>query len=90
MPDLQKLLPPPMRRPPKPGHPNGTNGDAPAALKNGDAPESPRTDNPGKRLSTGVKDAPADLVGWVDERMGGSTVLTAMLLRKVPKGTNWF
>ena len=33
---------------------------------------------------------PADLVGWVDERTGGSGFLTGMLYRKVPKGTNWF
>src|SRR5687767_14225121 len=37
-----------------------------------------------------VKEAPADLVGWVDERTGASGFLTGMLLRKVPKGTNWF
>src|SRR5687768_18300676 len=37
-----------------------------------------------------AKEAPADLVGWVDERMGMSGFLTGMLLRKVPKGTNWF
>ena len=91
MPDLQKLLPPPMRRPPKPGHANGAaDGDAATALKNGDAPASPKTDNPGKRLTTGAKDAPADLVGWVDERMGATSFLTALLMRKVPKGTNWF
>ena len=33
---------------------------------------------------------PGDLVGWVDERTGGSGFLTGMLYRKVPKGTNWF
>ena len=73
MPDLQKLLPPPMRRPAKPGEGNGTgngNGGSPVLEK--------------------AKEAPADLVGWVDERMGMSGFLTGMLLRKVPKGTNWF
>ena len=96
MPDFQKLLPPPMRRPPKPGHANGDgvaykNGDAPNGKpgKNG-ADASPVTDHPTKRLTTGAKDAPADLVGWVDERMGATSFLTAMLMRKVPKGTNWF
>ena len=91
MPDFQKLLPPPMRRPPKPGH---ANGNGATAYEDGETPDrvpaSPQTDDPGRRLSTGVKDAPADLVGWVDERMGGGSFLTAMLLRKVPKGTNWF
>jgi quinol-cytochrome oxidoreductase complex cytochrome b subunit len=37
-----------------------------------------------------VKEAPADLVGWMDERTGATGFLTGMLLRKVPKGTNWF
>ena len=95
---LQKLLPPPMRRPPKPGHANGT-ADGAVGFKNGDEPgedgtgrpsRSPITDDPGKRLASGAKDAPADLVGWVDERMGATSFLTAMLMRKVPKGTNWF
>jgi menaquinol-cytochrome c reductase cytochrome b subunit len=87
MPDLQKLLPPPMRRPPKPGHPAEGNGKAdgePAALREG------RTDDPGKRVTTKAIDAPADLVGWLEERFGLSGFLTAVLLRKVPKGTNWF
>ena len=37
-----------------------------------------------------LKEAPADLVGWIDERTGGASFLTGMLYRKVPKGTNWF
>ncbi len=37
-----------------------------------------------------LKEAPADLVGWVDERTGATGFLTGMLFRKVPKGTNWF
>jgi menaquinol-cytochrome c reductase cytochrome b subunit len=37
-----------------------------------------------------VKEAPADLIGWVDERSGATGFLTQMLFRKVPKGTNWF
>jgi len=37
-----------------------------------------------------LKEAPADLVGWVDERTGATGFLTQMLFRKVPKGTNWF
>ncbi|HEX7293474.1 MAG TPA: cytochrome b N-terminal domain-containing protein [Solirubrobacterales bacterium] len=100
---FEKLLPPPMRRPPKPGHANGTNGsnghsgNGATALEDGavvDAPEkngnTTRTDDAGARVLEKAKEAPADLVGWVDERMGGASFLTAMLLRKVPKGTNWF
>ncbi len=41
-------------------------------------------------LIDSAKEAPADLLGWVDERTGGSSQMTAMLFRKVPKGTNWF
>jgi menaquinol-cytochrome c reductase cytochrome b subunit len=37
-----------------------------------------------------LREAPADLIGWVDERTGGASFLTGMLYRKVPKGTNWF
>jgi quinol-cytochrome oxidoreductase complex cytochrome b subunit len=37
-----------------------------------------------------LKETPADLVGWIDERTGGASFLTGMLFRKVPKGTNWF
>ena len=37
-----------------------------------------------------AKDVPIDVVGWVDERTGATPFLTGMLLRKVPKGTNWF
>ena len=42
--------------------------------------------SPAERL----KETPADLVGWLDERTGGASFLTGMLYRKVPKGTNWF
>jgi menaquinol-cytochrome c reductase cytochrome b subunit len=37
-----------------------------------------------------AKEVPVDVIGWVDERTGGSGFLTGMLYRKVPKGTNWF
>ncbi len=37
-----------------------------------------------------TKEAGADVIGWVDERMGATGFLTGMLYRKVPKGTNWF
>jgi menaquinol-cytochrome c reductase cytochrome b subunit len=97
---LEKLLPPPMRRPPKPGHAangngNGHAGNGATALKDGAVVGAPgngngRTDDAGARFGAAAKAAPADLVGWVDERMGGASFLTAMLLRKVPKGTNWF
>ena len=40
--------------------------------------------------ASALREAPADLVGWLDERTGGSSFLTGVLYRKVPKGTNWF
>src|SRR5215210_280146 len=67
IPDI--LIPPPLKKPHKPGDEAGPNGGDPLAP---------------------VKEAPADLVGWLDERTGGTSFLTGMLYRKVPKGTNWF
>ena len=32
----------------------------------------------------------ASVVGWLDERTGGSPFLRGFLYRKVPKGTNWY
>jgi quinol-cytochrome oxidoreductase complex cytochrome b subunit len=63
-----RLLPPPMKRPGKPGS-NGNGGAA--------------------RVAEGAKDAPADLLGWLDERTSATAFLTGVLYRKVPKGTNW-
>jgi quinol-cytochrome oxidoreductase complex cytochrome b subunit len=63
---LESLIPPPLRRPGKPGEGNGA--------------------GPMDK----VKEAPADLVGWVDERTGAAGFLTQMMYRKVPKGTNWY
>jgi menaquinol-cytochrome c reductase cytochrome b subunit len=62
------LIPPPLKKPPKPGRDTGRDGDPLAPLK----------------------EAPADLIGWLDERTGGGSFLTGLLYRKVPKGTNWF
>jgi quinol-cytochrome oxidoreductase complex cytochrome b subunit len=76
MPKLDSLLPPPLRKPAKPGEgasQNGANGDGEKSI-----------------VAEKLKEAPVDLIGWVDERSGASPFLTGMLLRKVPKGTNWF
>jgi menaquinol-cytochrome c reductase cytochrome b subunit len=41
-------------------------------------------------LVEGVKDAPVQVAGWLDERTGAGPFLRGFLYRKVPKGTNWF
>jgi menaquinol-cytochrome c reductase cytochrome b subunit len=59
----------------------------PQALKK---PAGPGADGNAAGPGSAIREAPADLVGWLDERTGGSSFLTGMLYRKVPKGTNWF
>src|SRR5581483_4176072 len=50
----------------------------------------PKPGTEGNGAGPAMKEAPADLVGWLDERTGGASFLTGLLYRKVPKGTNWF
>ena len=78
MPKLDSLIPPPLRKPKKPGEGASRNG----AGASGDGEKSVVVEK--------LKEAPVDLIGWVDERSGATPFLTGMLLRKVPKGTNWF
>jgi menaquinol-cytochrome c reductase cytochrome b subunit len=65
----------------------------PAALrkpgKPGERENGAGADGDGQLIEK-VKEAPIDLVGWVDERTGATPFLTGLLFRKVPKGTNWF
>jgi menaquinol-cytochrome c reductase cytochrome b subunit len=70
-----RLIPSALKRPAAPGEQNG------AGAGNGAGPAT---------AGDHVKEGAGDLVGWVDERTGGSGFLTGMLYRKVPKGTNWF
>ena len=53
-------------------------------------PQKPGGTADGAGPAERLKETPADLVGWIDERTGGASFLTGMLYRKVPKGTNWF
>ncbi|MGH2987155.1 MAG: cytochrome b [Solirubrobacterales bacterium] len=70
------------RKPAKPGErTNGPRRDADGA-DGGDGAPNPVIER--------TKEGTIDVVGWVDERTGASPFLTALLLRKVPKGTNWF
>jgi menaquinol-cytochrome c reductase cytochrome b subunit len=86
MPKLDALIPAPLRKPAKPGAGNGAKGAAPTDLKTS-PPERP---SDAQRLGDRAKDAPADVLAWVDQRTAASGFLTGMLYRKVPKGTNWF
>jgi hypothetical protein len=83
---LDSLIPAPLRKPAKPGMGNGAKGPAPADLKTS-PPERP---SDAQRLGDRAKEAPADVLAWVDQRTAATGFLTGMLYRKVPKGTNWF
>jgi menaquinol-cytochrome c reductase cytochrome b subunit len=82
----EQLIPPPLRRPGKPGErKSGRQGG------DGDLTKAPvAAPSPSEQLRERAREAPADMLGWVDERTGGSSFLTGLLYRKVPKGTNWF
>jgi menaquinol-cytochrome c reductase cytochrome b subunit len=80
-------LPAGLRKPPKPGE-GGRNGAASNGAGSNGAGATVKK-RPNQALEA-VKEGGIDVVGWVDERTGGSTFLTGMLFRKVPKGTNWF
>jgi menaquinol-cytochrome c reductase cytochrome b subunit len=77
------ITPAPLRSPGKPGE-SGNGKPAPENLKEGPPPEEDGG------VKEAVKEGGIDLAGWVDQRTGGSGLLTGMLYRKVPKGTNWF
>jgi menaquinol-cytochrome c reductase cytochrome b subunit len=80
---MPKLPVPAMfRKPAKPGErTNGARGDG-AGGDGGDGAPHPVIER--------TKEGTIDVVGWVDQRTGASPFLTGLLLRKVPKGTNWF
>jgi quinol-cytochrome oxidoreductase complex cytochrome b subunit len=74
-------LPAALRKPSKPGERgNGAGRNGPG---NGAEP-APHP------VIEKTKEGAIDVVGWVDQRTGATPFLTGMLLRKVPKGTNWF
>jgi menaquinol-cytochrome c reductase cytochrome b subunit len=71
------LIPPPLRKPAKPGErPVGK------PQKDGDEPHV-------KPVEV-AKDAGIGVADWLDERTGATGFGTGMLFRHVPKGTNWF
>jgi quinol-cytochrome oxidoreductase complex cytochrome b subunit len=80
------VVPAPLRKPAKPGAAGTAKGQAPTDLKT----SPPQRPSDLQRLGAQAKEAPADVLAWVDQRTGGSGFLTGMLFRKVPKGTNWF
>jgi menaquinol-cytochrome c reductase cytochrome b subunit len=89
---MPKLPVPSMRR--KPGKPgtrvNGAsrNGATNGSATNGSGQPEPAEE--GLQVGQRLKEGGIDVVGWVDERTGATPFLTGLLLRKVPKGTNWF
>ena len=84
MPKLPQIL----RKPAKPGERangarrNGGDGAGPDG--------KPAEQGGGSKVLDKTKEGGIDVVAWVDERTGATPFLTGMLLRKVPKGTNWF
>ena len=80
-------VPQALRKPGKPGQ--RTNGARTNGAATDGQPET-QTDGGGSPVAHKVKEGGIDVVGWVDERSGLTPFLTGMLLRKVPKGTNWF
>src|SRR5688572_19560702 len=82
MPKLPQML----RKPGKPGQ--GRHGARTNGAGNGAPPGAAEPE--GLQLGDKVKEGAIDVVGWVDERTGATPFLSGLLLRKVPKGTNWF
>jgi quinol-cytochrome oxidoreductase complex cytochrome b subunit len=80
------IVPAPLRKPAKPGAGGEPKGQAPQDLKT----SPPERQTHVERLTGQAKEAPVDVLAWVDQRTGASGFLTGMLYRKVPKGTNWF
>ena len=81
-----KVVPAPLRKPAKPGAGGDAKGQAPQDLKS----SPPERQTHVQKLTDQAKEAPVDVLAWVDQRTGASGFLTGMLYRKVPKGTNWF
>ena len=79
------VVPPPLRKPAKPGAGGTPKGQAPSDLKT-----PPEKKSAGDKMLDVGKEAPIDALGWVDQRLAATGFLTGMLYRKVPKGTNWF
>jgi menaquinol-cytochrome c reductase cytochrome b subunit len=77
-------LPAGLRKPKKPGE------DVARGRRNGGGANGDQVDGGRGATLERTKEGALDVVGWVDERTGASPFLTALLLRKVPKGTNWF
>ncbi|HEY2716537.1 MAG TPA: cytochrome b N-terminal domain-containing protein [Solirubrobacterales bacterium] len=87
MPKLRDaIVPAPLRKVAKPGSSGVPKDQAPADLKT--APPKRQTEL--EQLTEKAKEAPAESLAWLDQRLGASGFLTGLLYRNVPKGTNWF
>jgi menaquinol-cytochrome c reductase cytochrome b subunit len=78
-------IPASLRKPAKPGGDGARRQAASADLR--EPPPTPPGDG---AVRQGAAEGAKDMVGWVDQRVGGSGFLNFLLYRKVPKGTNWF
>ena len=79
-PPLPRFLRPTPARPGSTGGRNGRDG----------RPGPPGAVPPSPKLKDQAVEGAVSVVGWLDERSGASPFLRAMLLRKIPKGTNWY
>jgi menaquinol-cytochrome c reductase cytochrome b subunit len=77
--------------PPGDGSGNGNGNGAAPENGNGAGPTRAERVAKAKELSVHHGTAAAkNTTDWLDERVNGTGIYTAMLSRKVPKGTNWF
>jgi menaquinol-cytochrome c reductase cytochrome b subunit len=88
-----KLLPGPLRR--RAERENGDNGkgaEEHEGLRRIDVEKERKRAKESERsaLVEGAKEAPVQVVGWIDERTGAGPFLRGFLYRKTPRGTSWF
>jgi menaquinol-cytochrome c reductase cytochrome b subunit len=79
--------------PPGDGSGNGNGNGNGAAPENGNGAGPTRAERVAKAKELSVHHGTAaakNTTDWLDERVNGTGIYTAMLSRKVPKGTNWF
>ena len=79
-----------LKKPRKPGEGASVGGGNGAGRNGGRSGAGKDANGSGRGAIETAKEGGIDVIGWLDSRTGASPFLTGMLLRKVPKGTNWF